>query len=145
MNKSTTNIVVFACNWDGLSCVEAAAQKGLSYPASVKIVRVSCLSRIHSGLILKAFELGADGVMLLGCKPGNCHFEQDTSLVEHEFEKTQSILGLLGLSAEKLALVRMQRGDGSGFVKKVTNFIKEIVQTQHSLRISEDMRSKCTT
>jgi coenzyme F420-reducing hydrogenase delta subunit len=130
MSKSTTNIVVFACNWDGLSCVEAAAQKGLSYLASVKIVRVSCLSRIHSGIILKAFELGADGVMLLGCKPGDCHFEQDASLIERECEKTQNILGLLGLSAEKLALVRMQRGDGPGFVKKVTNFIKEVVQTQ---------------
>jgi len=130
MNKPVANIVVFACNWDGLSCIEAAAQKGLSYPASVKVVRVSCLSRVHSGLILKAFELGADGVMLLGCNPGNCHFEIDAGLIEREYEKTRNILGLLGLREERLALTRLPGGDGPGFVKQVTNFIAGIAQTQ---------------
>ncbi len=129
MNKPVANIVVFACNWDGLSCVEAAAQRGLHYPVSVKVIRVSCLSRVHSGLMLKAFELGADGVMLLGCAPGNCNFEIDAALIEQEFQKTQSVLRLLGLDEEKLALARLPRGDGSGFVKRVSNFIKEIEQT----------------
>jgi coenzyme F420-reducing hydrogenase delta subunit len=128
MNKPVANIAVFACNWDGLSCVEAAAQKGLHYPVSVKVVRVSCLSRVHSGLMLKAFELGADGVMLLGCEPGNCNFEIDSSLIEQEFRKTQSVLGLLGLNEERLTLARLPRGDGLGFVKRVTSFIKEIEQ-----------------
>jgi coenzyme F420-reducing hydrogenase delta subunit len=126
MNNAKANIVVFACNWDGLSCVEAVAQKGLSYPASVKVVRVSCLSRVHSGLILKAFELGANGVMLLGCNPGNCHFEMDASLIEREYEKTRNILGLLGLRKEKLALARLPGGDGPGFVKQVNDFMESI-------------------
>ena len=130
MNKPVAKVVVFACNWDGLSCIEAAAQKGLRYPASVKVVRVSCLSRMHSGLILKAFELGADGVMLLGCNPGNCHFEIDAGLIEQEYEKTRNILGLLGLREERLALTRLPGGDGPGFVKQVTNFIAGIARTQ---------------
>jgi coenzyme F420-reducing hydrogenase delta subunit len=123
-------VVVFTCNWDGLSCIEATAQKGLSYPASVKIVRVSCLSRIHSGLILKAFELGANGVMLLGCSPGNCHFEIDAGLIEREYEKTRNILGLLGLREERLALIRLPGGDGPGFVKQVGDFIAGIEQAE---------------
>jgi len=130
MNKPVANVVVFACNWDGLSCIEAAAQKGLRYPASVKVVRVSCLSRMHSGLILKAFELGADGVMLLGCNPGNCHFEIDAGLIEQEYEKTRNILGLLGLREERLALTRLPGGDGPGFVKQVNDFIAGIEQTE---------------
>jgi len=130
MNNSKENIVVFVCNWDGLSCVEAAAQKGLSYPTSVKVVRVSCLSRIHSGLILKAFELGANGVMLLGCNQGNCHFEIDAGLVGREYEKTRNILGLLGLREERLAIVRLPRGDGPGFVKQVNDFINSIEQAE---------------
>ena len=128
MNNAKENIVVFVCNWDGLSCVEAAAQKGLSYPASVKVIRVSCLSRIHSGLILKAFELGANGVMLLGCKQGNCHFEIDAGLIDREYKKTRNILGLLGLREERLALIRLPGGDGPGFVKRVTDFIASIEQ-----------------
>ena len=130
MNNALRNVVVFTCNWDGLSCVEAAAQKGLSYPASVKVVRVSCLSRVHSGLILKAFELGANGVMLLGCSPGNCHFEIDAGLVEQEYDKTRNILGLLGLREERLALIRLPGDDGAGFVKQVTDFIKGIEQAE---------------
>jgi coenzyme F420-reducing hydrogenase delta subunit len=130
MNNAMANVVVFACNWDGLSCIEAAAQKGLHYPASVKMVRVSCLSRVHSGLILKAFELGANGVMLLGCNPGNCHFEIDAGLIEQEYKKTRNILGLLGLREERLALTRLPGGDGPGFVKQVMNFVAGIAQTQ---------------
>jgi F420-non-reducing hydrogenase iron-sulfur subunit len=130
MNNALRNVVVFTCNWDGLSCVEAAAQKRLSYPASVKVVRVSCLSRVHSGLILKAFELGANGVMLLGCSPGNCHFEIDARLIEREYDKTRNILGLLGLREERLALIRLPGGDGAGFVKQVIDFIAGIEQAE---------------
>jgi len=130
MSKSAAEVVVFTCNWDGLSCIEAAAEARLTYPASVRLVRVSCLSRVHQGLILKAFELGADGVMLMGCEPGNCHFDIDAGLITLEYAKARSILKLLGLREESLALVHMARGDGAGFVQQITSFIKEIVQTQ---------------
>jgi coenzyme F420-reducing hydrogenase delta subunit len=129
MSKPVKNIVVFACNWDGLSCVEAASQKRLRYPSTVRIIRVSCLSRVHSGLILKAFELGADGVMLLGCQQGNCHYEKDAGLIEQEYQKTQSVLELLGFKKEQLALARIPRGDGEGFVKQVTDFVSEVERT----------------
>jgi coenzyme F420-reducing hydrogenase delta subunit len=135
MSKSAADIVVFACNWDGLSCIEAAAQAGLTYPASVRMVRVSCLSRVHQGLILKAFELGAEGVMLLGCEPGNCHFDIDSGLIAQEYEKARGILRLLGLQEERLVIAHMARGDGTGFVGRVTNFIKEIEQRQPATAI----------
>jgi F420-non-reducing hydrogenase iron-sulfur subunit len=126
MSRSGTEIVVFACNWDGLSCVEGAAQAGLSYPASVKPVRISCLSRVHRGLILRAFELGADGVMLLGCEPGNCHFNVEAGLIEDECRKAASILALLGIDERRLVLARMPRGDGAGFVERVKGFAGEV-------------------
>ena len=117
-------IVVFACNWDGLSCVEAAGQSGLSYPASIKLVKVSCLSRVHSGLILKAFELGADGVMLLGCQPESCYYEKNENFITKEYEKALSLLSLLGLETNRLRLVRLPRGDGRAFVSQVENFFE---------------------
>ncbi len=134
MSKSAADVVVFACNWDGLSCVEAAAQRGLLYPASVRVVRVSCLSRVHSGLVLKAFELGANGVMLVGCEPGKCHFETDAECIAQEYEKAQGILGLLGLGEKRLVLAHMPRGDGSGFVSRLTSFIEEIEQLRPATR-----------
>jgi len=134
MSKSAADVVVFACNWDGLSCVEAAAQRGLLYPASVRVVRVSCLSRVHSGLVLKAFELGANGVMLVGCEPGKCHFETDAECIAQEYEKARGILGLLGLGEKRLFLAHMPGGDGSGFVSRLVSFIAEIEQLRPATR-----------
>jgi len=134
MSKSAADVVVFACNWDGLSCVEAAAQGGLLYPASVRVIRVSCLSRVHSGLVLKAFELGADGVMLLGCEPGKCHFDTDAECIAQEYEKARGILGLLGLGERRLVLAHMPRGDGSGFVSRLVSFSAEIEQLRPATR-----------
>lgn len=130
------DVVVFACNWDGLSCIEAAAHAGLCYPTSVKVVRVSCLSRVHLGLILKAFELGADAVMLLGCQHGECHYDVDSKCIVHEYEKAQGVLGLMGLAAERLILALMPRGDGSGFVDRVNSLISQIGDTRSATPVA---------
>lgn len=119
-------IVIFACNWDGWSCVEAAANLGLQYPASVKIIRVRCLSRVHAGLILKAFEFGADGAMLLGCQPGSCHFGQDDKCVAGEYEKAQIMLEMLGIWKSRLMLVHLPAFDGHRFLAEVMELIKRI-------------------
>jgi F420-non-reducing hydrogenase iron-sulfur subunit len=123
--SESSNIVVFACNWDGLSAVETAASRRLSYPASVKVIRVSCLSRVHAGLMLKAFELGADGVMLLGCEPANCHFKVDEEVVNQQFEKARGILKLMGFNEERLVLSRLPHGDAATFAKWVTDMAYE--------------------
>ena len=124
MNNSAT-IVVFVCNWDGLSCVEAAAQKRLTFPASVKIIRVSCLARVHTGLILKAFELDADGVMLLGCDSKSCHFGIEEDLIDENYAKAHGILKLLGLNSDRLSLERLSHSDGAGFIKKINQFSEQ--------------------
>lgn len=128
MTGSAAHVVIFVCNWDGLSCIETAAQTGHCYPASVRLVRVTCLSRVNQGLILKAFELGADGVMLLGCEPGNCQFDVESRLIAEEYDKVRMILKLLGLGEERLDLAQMPRGDSYGFVRRVTSFVTIIEQ-----------------
>jgi coenzyme F420-reducing hydrogenase delta subunit len=119
-------VLVFACNWDGWSCIETATNLGLRYPASVKVVKVSCLSRIHVGLILKAFQFGADGVMLLGCEPGACRFGADSEHLISEYEKARSILEMLGMWKGRLVLVQIPAFEGRQFVTQVMNLIAEI-------------------
>jgi F420-non-reducing hydrogenase iron-sulfur subunit len=121
MSKSET-IVVFVCNWDAFSCVDSAAQKHMTFPASVKIIRVSCLSRVHTGLLLTAFELGAEGVMLLGCDSNNCHFGIEEDLINQSYQKTLGVMRLLGIKQYRLALVRLPHGDGAGFIKRISEF-----------------------
>lgn len=119
----TSTFVVFVCNWDGLNCVESAAQNRLMIPSNIKIVRVSCLSRINTGLILHAFVNGADGVMLLGCESQNCHYSIEEQFIEQNITKTRDIMKLLGLKQQRLELVRLKHGDGQGFVKRITDFV----------------------
>jgi len=119
---------VFACNWDGWSCIETATNLGLHYPASVKVVKVSCLTRVHVGLILKAFEFGADGVMLLGCEEGRCRFGADSGHTVEEYQRARSILELLGISKGRLALVQVAAFDGHQFVNQAMKLIRDIQQ-----------------
>jgi F420-non-reducing hydrogenase iron-sulfur subunit len=126
MTASNAKIVVMSCNWNGWSCIETAIASGNTYPPSVRTVRVTCLSRIHAGLLLKAFEYGAEGVMLLGCGEEECHFNSDNSLIVKELEKAQSIMAMLGIRRERLGLVQLPAFDGDQFVARLNRFIDEI-------------------
>ena len=119
---------MFACNWDGWSCIETATNLGLHYPASVKVVKVSCLTRVHVGLILKAFEFGADGVMLLGCEEGRCRFGADSGHIVEEYQRARSILEMLGISKDRLVLVQVPAFDGHQFVNQAMKLIRDIQQ-----------------
>ena len=76
-NNETTfrpKIVAFCCNWCSYAGADLAGSSRLSYPADVKIIRVPCSCRVNPMFILRAFEKGADGVILCGCHPGDCHY-----------------------------------------------------------------------
>ncbi|MFC1933685.1 hydrogenase iron-sulfur subunit [Chloroflexota bacterium] len=128
-------ILVFSCNWDGWSCIEAATESGLHYPTSVRLVRVSCLSRVHAGLILKAFEFGAEGVMLLGCQPDSCHFDSDNECISREYEKARDILEVLGILKDRLTLVQLPAFDGHQFVSQVMKFLAKLKQIPASKQV----------
>ena len=131
-SKVHPEVVVFACNWDGWSCVETASNLGLSYPTSVKVVRVSCLSRLHAGLILKAFEFGAAGVILLGCQRDRCHFGVESDHVVNEHEKARTILRMLGISEDRLVLAQVPAFQGREFVARVAKLVADIEQARAS-------------
>jgi F420-non-reducing hydrogenase iron-sulfur subunit len=127
-------ILIFSCNWNGWSCIEAATTQGLEYPSTIKTVRVNCLARVDMGLILNAFDYGAEGVMLLGCDPGNCHFDKDNEYIVNEFNRTQSILEMLGIVKDRLVLVQLPAFDGQQFVVQVNKLINDIEQIPFSRR-----------
>ena len=129
-----TEVLVFACNWDGWSCIDTASNLGIQYPASVRIVKVSCISRVHAGLILKAFEFGADGVMLLGCEQGKCCFRTNNDYIVNEYEKARSILQMLGIWKDRLVLVQLPAFDGHEFVRRLASLIADVEQISASKR-----------
>ena len=125
------SVVVFTCNWSAYSALETAGSKRLAYPANARPIKVMCLGRLHPGLILKAFELGADGVLLLGCPPGECHYDFGNQRAEELFQEAKSIANLLGIEEERLALDSVGAGEGEAFVQKVTEFYRQVVDGSH--------------
>ena len=119
-------VIVFTCNWNAYSGLEMAGYERLSLPAGVRPVKVMCLGRLHPGLVLKAFELGADGVLMLGCPPGECRYEFGNSRAEELFEETRALACLLGIGEERLRLDWVAAGDGEAFAQKVREFVGEV-------------------
>jgi coenzyme F420-reducing hydrogenase delta subunit/ferredoxin len=139
------NIVVFACNWDGWSCLEAVSYMGLSYTTLIRPIRVRCLSRVHAGLILKAFELGAEGVLLVGCETGNCHFNNDNECILGEYQKSRRLMEMLGIEKERLVLTQLSAFDGHGFVDQITKLtamLRAAQKGRYNLASSSTARRK---
>jgi len=124
MSESEAKIIVYTCNWDAYSGLESAGNQGLSYPAQVYPVRVMCLGRLHPGLILRAFELGAAGVLLLGCPPGDCHYGFGNTRAEEMMEQVHSLASLLGIERARIRLAWVTTGNGAGFVEAVHDFVQ---------------------
>ncbi len=126
MSADEARVVVFTCNWNAYSGLETAGAQRLAYPAGVQTVRVTCLGRLHPGLILRAFELGAEGVLVLGCPPDECHYEFGQRRAEELFAQSVALSRLLGIDEARLRMDWVAAGDGPGFVARVRAFVEGV-------------------
>ena len=120
--SGTPQAVVITCNWGAYNGIETAGHDRRSYPASTRPIKVMCLGQLSPGILLKAFEKGAGGVLLLGCPPGDCHYGFGNRREEELFARAQEIASQLGIGQERLKLDWIRAGDGEGFAAKVQAF-----------------------
>ncbi len=130
MGEAEPKTIVFTCNWSAYSALELAGHSKLSYPASVLPIKLMCLGRLHPGLVLKAFELGAGGVLLLGCPPNECHYGFGNIRAEELFAQTRALAHLLGFGEERLLLGWMAAGEGESFARKVKDFVEDVMKAR---------------
>ena len=93
-------IVAFCCNWCSYAGADLAGNNRLSYPAEVKIIRVPCSCRVNPMFILRAFQRGADGVIICGCHPGDCHYTSGNYYTRRRMALLFSMLNYLGIEKE---------------------------------------------
>jgi len=103
--------------------MEGAGKSQTAYSPSVRPVRVKCLGRLDPGIILKAFQHGAAGVMMLGCPPDECHYGFGSRNATGVFAQSKELLHLLGIKERRFQLDTVSAGDEQAFVEKVENFI----------------------
>ena len=116
-------VILFTCNWNAYSGLESAGAERLAYPAGVYPLKVSCLGQIDPGVILKAFENGADGVLMLGCPSGQCHYEFGNRRAEEVYAQAKELVKVLGCSDSQLQLDWVAAGEGGDLVTKVQDFV----------------------
>ena len=90
-------IVAFCCNWCSYAGADLAGTNRLNYPADVKIIRVPCSCRVNPMFILRAFQRGADGVILCGCHPGDCHYTSGNYYARRRLETLKEFLPIIGI------------------------------------------------
>ena len=113
-------IVAFCCNWCSYAGADLAGTSRLSYPANVKIIRVPCSCRVNPIFVLRAFERGADGVILCGCHPGDCHYSTGNYYARRRMTMLFSMLDYLGIEKERTRVEWVSAGVMNDFVKTVT-------------------------
>ncbi len=119
-------IVAFCCNWCAYAGADLAGAIKEQYATQARIIRVMCSGRVDPGMILKCYEKGADGVMVLGCHPGNCHYDSGNERAQERVEELKTILKMAGISPRRLMLEWVSASEGRRFASILNEFAKAV-------------------
>ena len=128
MERFEPKIVTFLCNWCSYSGADSAGRARKSVTQNIKTVRVMCSGRIDSQFVVEAFREGADGVLILGCHPGDCHYKEGNYKALRRYELLKKVLDQLGIEDERLKLDWVAASEGEKFAKVVNEMVEKVRQ-----------------
>ncbi len=119
-------ILSFCCNWCSYAGADLAGVSRLQYPPNIRIIRVMCSSMVHPNLVIDALTKGADGVLICGCHPGDCHYKDGNLKTEKRAEAIFLMLEDFGLEEERFRLEWVSASEGPRFAEVAREFTKKI-------------------
>ena len=119
-------ILGFLCNWCSYAGADLAGVSRFQYPPTVRVIRVMCSGRVDPVFVLRAFTRGADGVMVLGCHPGDCHYATGNYYARNRVKVLKQLLDLAEVDPDRLLLDWVSAGEGERFATLVADFTKRI-------------------
>jgi F420-non-reducing hydrogenase iron-sulfur subunit len=125
-NDTKPNIVGFLCTWCAYTGADLAGVARMRIPASLRVVRVMCSGRIDPLFVIKAYLKGADGVMMMGCHPGDCHYQKGNYSARRRFIMLKKIFESLGLEPDRLGLWWVSASEGPRYSKVTEEFSQKI-------------------
>jgi coenzyme F420-reducing hydrogenase delta subunit len=135
MARTEPRVLIFACNWNAYEGLDQAGRQHINLPPKVRTLKVECMGQVGSSMIFKAFEKGAEGVMLVGCTPEECHYEFGSRRAAELFEETRKLAGLLGIGQDRLQFLQIRAGESEELVARVQSFVDRLaVQSGEPLR-----------
>jgi coenzyme F420-reducing hydrogenase delta subunit len=126
--NGTLKVVAFLCNWCSYAGADKAGMNQLPVPPELSVVRVMCSGRVEPTLILEAFQRGADGVMVLACHPGDCHYKEGNLRSACRAELLLKLVPQLGIDEERFRFDYVSAAEADKFSRITTNFIATLQQ-----------------
>ena len=128
MEREKVRIVGFLCHWCSYGGADAAGVGRMQQPAALRIIRVPCSGRVDPLLIVKAFQEGADGVLVSGCHPGECHYVEGNLYARRRLEVLRRFLPFMGIDPGRFEYTWVSSSEGPRWQKVVTEFTRQIQQ-----------------
>ena len=121
-------IVAFLCNWCSYRGADLAGTSRMKCVPSVRPIRVMCSGRVEPDFILKALEIGADGVLILGCHPGDCHYSEGNYKTIGRIALLKKMLAQMGIEEERVRLDWVSASEGERFVSIANEMAEELTK-----------------
>ncbi len=122
-------IIGFCCNWCSYAGADLAGVSRQQYPPNLRIIRVMCSGMVHPNLIIDALTKGADGVLICGCHPGDCHYLEGNLKAENRKEAIELLLEDFGIEPERFRLEWVSASEGPRFAE----LVREMTETVRAL------------
>jgi coenzyme F420-reducing hydrogenase delta subunit len=120
------NLLGICCNWSPFACYNAAGMARMELPPNFRLIRVMCIGRINQALILRAFESGADGVILLECRDEDCRYGPGPEVGHTNVQRVRNLLHLLGIGQKRLVERSFEADDREELVQALWDFARDI-------------------
>jgi len=131
-------IVAFFCNWCTYLAADLAGTSRLKYAPNVRAVRVMCSGRVDPQFVLEAFAQGADGVLIGGCHPGDCHYQEGNHKALRRYELLRRLLNQVGIENERFRLEWISAAEG----ERVKTVVNDMVEKLRALGPRVPLRHK---
>ena len=119
-------VIAFLCNWCSYAGADLAGISRIQYPPNVRVVRVPCSGRVNPLYIIKALQHGADGVLVSGCHPGDCHYISGNYYARRRFALLKSLLEAVGIEPGRVNFSWVSAAEGEKFSQVVTQVVEGV-------------------
>lgn len=131
-------IVAFCCNWCSYAGADLAGTSRLHYPATVRVVRVPCSGRVNPRFVIRAFQRGADGVLVAGCHPGDCHYNTGNYYARRRFLLARRLLEYMGIDSNRFWVKWISGSEGQKFSEVIKEMTAAILELGPNRKVREE-------
>jgi len=119
-------IIGFTCNWCSYRAADLAGTARVKYPPNVRLIRLMCSGRLDPTFVFKAFASGADGVLITGCHPGECHYLEQNYKAMRRFLLLRRTLAQMGIEPGRIKLIWASAAEGVKLAEEITKMVTEV-------------------